>query len=138
MKYYIKLDKDRYVMSIVHTGTKADFLELDLSKYDLSGSRVHAYKLEGKELVFDQNRYDELINRKQRSKDQKEIKELKQKLTESDYLVSRTFEQVMELTNPLTWIADVIKITNEFNKKYKETIANRKMWRKRIEELEKK
>ena len=66
---------------------------------------------------------------------QKEINELQQKLNESDYLVARTFEQVMELTNPLTFIADVLKILAQFKAKYRDTIKNRQAWRTRIEEL---
>ena len=64
-----------------------------------------------------------------------EITELQAKLTETDYIVSRAFEEVMSLTNPITWVADVIKIMIKYSAKYREVIANRKSWRERIEEL---
>ena len=69
---------------------------------------------------------------------QTELATLHKDLSDSDYLVARTFEQVMALENPLTFISDLIKITKEFREKYAETIANRETWRKRIEELENK
>ena len=136
MRYFISKDKDGYVCNIRHTNTRLDTIELNLDDYDLTGFRLFAYKVGKDKLVFDDIKYQELINEQQLKDNQKEIAELKEKLNESDYLVARTFEQVMELSNPLTWVADVIKITTQFNKKYKETIAKRKEYRKRIEELQ--
>lgn len=137
MRYEIITNKDGYIEAIKHNlNEMKNIYELDLSKYDFSGLRKFAYKLEGKELVFDEEHYQFLINQQTQKSNIKEIEELKQKLNASDYLVARTFEQVMELSNPLTWIADVIKITADFRKKYKETISNRKKWREKIEELE--
>lgn len=139
MRYEIIVDNNGYVQIIKHNiDDRKNIYELDLSKYDFSGLRKYAYKLVEKELVFDNQKYSDLVNSKTREENEKEINELKIKLNESDYLVARTFEQVMELTNPLTWITDVIRITSEFKKKYKETITNRIKWRNRIEELQNK
>lgn len=137
MRYEIITNENGYVQLIRHNINEAkNVYDLDLSKYDFSGLRKFAYKLVGKELVFDNNYYQELINDETKKQNDKEIKTLKEYLNNTDYLVARTFEQVMELTNPLTWIADVLKITIAFTTKYKDVIAKRKQYRKRIEELE--
>lgn len=133
MKYFISTDINGYVLTIKHTNSRLDFIELDLSQYDLSGVRIHAYKVGKDKLIFDEDRYEELVAQEQEIDNQKIIKNLKQKLNDTDYLVSRTFEQVMELNNPLTFIADVLKITTQFAKKYKEVIENRKAWREEIQ-----
>lgn len=135
MKYFVSVDKDGYVLNIQHTNSPLDYLELDLDQYDLSGLRKFAHKIGKDKLVFDEDRYQDLLNKQTQKDNEKEIEELQQKLNESDYLVARTFEQVMELTNPITFVADVLKILAQFKAKYKEVIKNRQAWRTRIEEL---
>lgn len=139
MRYSVSLDKEGYVQNIYRTGNpRLDVVDLDLSLYDLSGLRIHAYKLNKNELVFDEERYKLLIGKEETKANEKEVKTLKEKLNESDYIVARAFEEVMSLTNPLTWVADVIKIMVKYSSKYKEVISNRKIWRERIEELQNK
>lgn len=136
MRYEIITNELGYVQIIKHNINEAkNVYELDLSKYDFSGLRKFAYKLVGKELEFDNAYYQELINDETKKQNDKKIATMKEYLNETDYLVARTFEQVMELTNPLTWVADVLKITIAFTKKYKDVIAKRKEYRKKIEEL---
>lgn len=136
MKYCVRTDSDGYVQSIIHTNNrKLDIYELDLEQYDLSGDRIHAYLLGKNQLIFDQAKYDEMEAAKQRLEDDREIEELEKNLNSTDYIIARTFEEVMGLTNPLTWIADVIKILIKYSNKYREQLANRKTWRQRIEEL---
>ena len=136
MRYYVTTDKDGYVLSIRHTNSRLDFAELDLTKYDLEGLRLHAHKLGRKELIFDEDKYLELLNKETIIENKKEVVELKRKLTETDYIVARAFEEVMALKNPLTWIADVLVITLKYSKKYAQTISDRTKWRERIEEIE--
>lgn len=135
MKYNVVTDVEGYVQIIRHTGTKLDFIELDLEKYDLSEDRIHAYKLGRNELIFDEAKYREIIDAKQKIADEKEIAELEQKLNETDYIIARWGEEIVSLNNPITWVADVIKINTKYAKEYKEAFANRKTWRERIEEL---
>ena len=66
---------------------------------------------------------------------EKEISRLKSFLNETDYIVSRCFEEVMALDNRLTFIVDFIAIMVKYTKKYKEVLAERVKARKRIEEL---
>ena len=138
MRYFVSLDKDGYVVSIKHTNSPMDFVELDLEQYDLSGLRKFAYKLGKDELIFDEDRYLDLTNKQTMKNNAKEVVELKKKLTDTDYIVARAFEEVMALKNPLTWVADVLVITLKYSRKYAETIANRSIWRARVEELENK
>lgn len=139
MRYSITLDNDGYVQNIYRTGNpRIDVYELNLSRYDLTGLRLHAYRVGKNRLIFDEARYNLLLESEQVKSNEKEVKTLKEKLNESDYIVARAFEEVMSLTNPLTWVADVIKIMLKYSSKYKEVIANRKSWRERIEELQNK
>ena len=138
MKYQVITDNENYVQIIRHTGTIKDFVELDLDDYDLSNNRLHAYKLGKDELIFDQERYQEILDEIQHKEDLKEIATLKSFLYETDYITSRCFEEIMALSNPLTWVADVIKITAKYSKQYKDTLAERVRARARIEELENK
>lgn len=138
MKYQVICDADGYVNIIRHTGTKKDFVELDLSEYDLGNNKLHAYTLGKNQLIFDADRYQEILDEIQHKEDLKEIATLKSFLYETDYITSRCFEEIMALSNPLTWVADVIKITAKYSKQYRETLAERIRARARIEELENK
>lgn len=136
MKYQVLTDRNGYVLSIKHTGTKMDFVELDLDKYDLSDGRLNAYKLGRNALIFDKKRYKELQAIEQQKADTKEISSLKQMLNSTDWIMAKWVEEILSCQNPVTWIADVIKINIKYLKEYKQTIVDRKSWRERIEELE--
>lgn len=138
MKYQVITDADNYVQIIRHTGTKKDFVELDLSEYDLSNNKLHAYQLGKNQLIFDEKKYQEILDEIQEKADRKEISELKAFLNETDYITARAFEEIMALNNPLTWVADVIKINVKYSKQYASTITKRIWARNRIEELENK
>lgn len=135
MKYEVITDALGYVQIIRQTGTRRDFVELDLDQYDLSGYRIYAYKLGKNELIWDQQRYDQIIAQNQRKADDKEINELQKRLDDTDYIIARAFEEVLALTNPLTFVTDVLAIMLKYSKMYRETLALRKVWRARIEEL---
>lgn len=133
MKYQVILDFDGYVLSIKHTNTVWDIVELDLAKYDLS--KLNAYKLGKDELIFDAKKWEEIENEKQKQADQKEISELETKLNETDYIMAEWAEEVLGCENRLTWIVDVIAINLKYTKQYAQTLKNRKAWRARIKEL---
>lgn len=133
MKYLVLTDNEGYILTITHTGTKKDFAELDLSNYDLT--KLHAYKLGKDELIFDEERWNQIVAEEQKKANEKEIAELEQRLKDTDYIISRWGEDIMALDNRLTWIADAIIISVKYSKQYKEALANRKSWRARIEEL---
>lgn len=132
MLYTVNIDANRYIVSVGHT--KEDNIEINLDLLDLR--YLNAYRLIDSEIVLDEARKAELVAAETQKAIDEEIADLKQKLTESDYIVANTFEQVMSLDNALTFVADFIKIMADFRKKYADLIINRKNWRARIEELE--
>lgn len=133
MKYNVILDGRGYVLNIVHTGTIKDYVELNLDEYDLVKKR--AYKLGKNKLILDEEEWLRISEEAEKKTDFKEADELKEYLYETDYIMSRAFEEIMSLTNPLTYIADVIKIQIKYTKQYKEALANRVKARNRIEEI---
>ena len=66
---------------------------------------------------------------------QNEIEMLKHNLADTDYIFSKELEEITSLSNPLTFVADIIKILVSYASTYKDAIAQRKAWRARIEEL---
>lgn len=135
MKYEVITDSLGYVLTIRQTGTKRDFVTLDLDKYDLSDGRIFAYQLGKNTLIWDEKRWNELQTIEQQKADAKEISSLKQMLNSTDWIMAKWVEEILALNNPLTWAADVIKINIKYMKEYSQTIADRKAWRERIEEL---
>lgn len=136
MKYTVFLDGRGYVTNITQTGH--DYVELNLDDYDFSNGRKRAYRLGRNELIFDEQEYQRILKAEQKQKDEAEIAELEQKLNETDYIIARWGEEIVSLSNPVTWIADVIKINLKYSKQYAEALKNRKEWRARIEELKEK
>ena len=136
MKYFVSVDSRGYVLSIVHTGTIKDYVELNLDEYDLTKKR--AYKLGKNKLILDEDEWKRISDEEEKKKDFKEIDSLKSFLYETDYIISRAFEEVLALNNPLTYVTDVIKIQIKYTKQYKDALADRVKARARIEELEKK
>ena len=137
MKYEVITDLNGYVLIIRHTGTVKDFVELDLSLYDLSDDRIHAYKLGRNELIFDAEKYKQITEAKQKIIDFKEIDELKRYLNETDYIIARAFEEALTtLDNPLTFIREFISILVKYHNMYKDVLSQRIKARLRIEELE--
>lgn len=132
MKYTVNIDIDGYVLSLSHT--KNDNVELDLSGVDLK--YLNAYKLGIDSLVLDINKLQQLKNEEVKQAKSQRIEELKKLLTDSDYICSRAFEEVLSLNNSITFITDFIKILAKYSTQYKDVISNRKAWRKEIEELE--
>ena len=136
MKYLVTTDNRGYVLNITHTGTIRDYVELDLDEYDLEKKR--AYKLGKNALIFDEEEWERISTQNDYEADMKEIAELKLFLEETDFYSLRAWEEIMALTNPMTWVADVIKITVKYSKNYKSILAQRVAAWKRIDELEEK
>lgn len=131
--YTVNLDKDGFILSISHTAD--DNIHLDLEEMDMD--HLNAYQLIGEKAILNNDKLAELVaEEEQRAKDT-EIASLKKSLADSDYIIAETFENVLALNNPVTFISDFIKIMTQFSSKYADLIANRKIWRDRIEELSK-
>lgn len=133
MKYTLNLDNDGFVLSIGHSID--DNVEID-NLYEI-GEYLSCCKVEGKKLIIDTSKKAEYEAAKNKEKTEERKRELHKLLDESDYLVDRTFEQVMSCTNPVTFITDVIAIVTKFGTKYGDVIASRQTWRDELEKLEK-
>lgn len=133
MKYTVYLDENNYVLSIANTPN--DNIELDLTVIDLP--HLNAYQLLDNELILDEVKLNELIAQENQHEVDGEIFDLEQKLNSTDYIMARMLEEIMALNKPLTFIADIIKIFIAYAQKYQKQLADRKLWRTRIEELRK-
>ena len=132
MKYEVITDYQRYVQVIRHTGTIRDFVELDLDQYDLTEDRIYAYKLGKNELIFDEEKYKQILEEKQEEADQKEIEQLYKELQATDEEMLAFLEDMFSLKNPLTFISDLISLM----KKYSMLVVARQQIRQRIRELQ--
>lgn len=133
MKYFVTVDARGYVLNITHTGTIKDYVELNLDEYDLTKKR--AYKLGKNTLIFDSAEWDRIVAEEQKKADEKEIASLQSFLRETTNYPMRAWEEIMALTNPITWVADVIKITIKYSKEYKQILKQRVEAWKRLDEL---
>ena len=129
IKYKFEYDADGYIIGFNNT--------LD-SDYDYEGNFSDDIIAKGWYKFIDGSFVEDLERKKEiesKTIKDEEIKHLEQNLNSTDYIMARMVEEFMALDNPLTFIADIIKIFIAYGKKYKEQIANRKSWRARIEEL---
>ena len=131
--YTVNLDKDGFILSVSHTAH--DSIHLDLEEMDMN--HLTAYQLIGEKAILNNDKLAELLAEEEQKAKDTEIASLKKSLADSDYIIAETFENVLALNNPVTFISDFIKILVQFNSKYTDLIANRKIWRDRIEELSK-
>lgn len=131
MKYTLNLDENGFVLSIGHTMN--DDVELDLSQID--SAFLNAYQFVDGVLTLSETKKAEIETEQKKKADAEEIADLQSKLNDTDYIISRTFEEIMALDSSVTFIVDFIKILKEFRTKYAEQLKNRKTWRQRIEEL---
>lgn len=132
MLYTVNIDMDGYILSVSHT--KNDNTELDLDKMDME--HISAYKMTAGGFILDEQRLAELVQDEEQKAKDDEIAQLKEMLNRTDYIMAETFESIMALNNPVTFIADFIKVLVDFKQQYAEAIENRKLWRQRIKDLE--
>ena len=121
--------ENNYIKSLKSSPTGAYELPQDFDMEVFS-----CYYLDGTELVLDITKAN---NVKQVDSAHARISTLKKYLADTDYIMAESWEEIMGLSNPLTWVADVIKITLKYTQQYATVISNRKAWRKEIENLEK-
>ena len=127
MRASIIFDEDNYIVSL-NEDEKGKYEVPD----DIELLRINCYHLVDNELIFDEQKAK---TQDKQEKTDLEIFDLTQKLNSTDYIMARMVEEIMTLNNPLTFIADIIKIFKAYATKYKDTLSNRKTWRERIEEL---
>lgn len=130
--FTINKDENGYILSISHT--QHDDADIDLSLLDMK--YLNAYKWINSEVILDETKKAEIIAEEVKRNAEEEIMELKQKLSETDYIFTQEVEEISSLSNPVTFVADLIKILVSYSTKYKDIISDRKAWRDRIKELE--
>lgn len=126
MKYNVWFDEDGYIIS-AHNDPNGEY-EIQ----DFEVEYFNCYHLVDGEIVLDADKKEQVIAQREA---QMEIGELQQKLNDTDYIIARTFEEIMALNSSITFIADFIKILKNFRNKYAAQLSQRKAWRSRIEEL---
>ena len=132
MLYTVNLDNDNFVLSVAHTPND----NVEINNLEDNKQYLHCCRLIGNLLVIDRDKkaaYEAKIKKEETEKRKAELHSL---LNESDYIIARTFEQVMSCTNPLTFITDIIAIITKFSAQYGEVIANRQTWRDELEAME--
>lgn len=124
MRYRFITDKDNYVIGYIKDDNGVefdDFEYLNCYRYEEGALILDAEKKEAKSSSYASLR---------------EIADLKKKLTDTDGIFAQELEEISGLSNPVTFIADFIKILASYSATYKDVIADRKKWRARIKELE--
>lgn len=81
MKYKLILDENNYLQGFIHTNTEEDIYELNASEMKLD--YLNCYKLVGDVIIFDEEKYNALVDTKSK---EDEIARLKQELTKYDYI----------------------------------------------------
>ena len=80
MLYKLILDEKNYLQDFVHMANEEDVYELNASEMNLE--YLNCYKLVGDEVIFDEEKYNALVDTK--AKDE-EIARLKEELESTDY-----------------------------------------------------
>lgn len=130
-RYKIRYNDEGYVEAVIKT---------DGEDFDYEGQIsfipdiCHGwYKMENGALIVDEAKKAQIV---EAANNAAEILDLKAKLKDSDGIIAETFETILSLDNSVTFIVDFIRILREFRAKYSVVLANRKVWRARLEELE--
>ena len=96
MLYKLILDENNYLRGFVHMANEEDVYELNPSEMNLE--YLNCYKLVGDEVVFDEDKYNALVDTKTK---EDEIIRLKQELSSTDYQIIKCSEyQLLGLVSP--------------------------------------
>lgn len=129
MSYTVNTDNNGYIVSVAHTAK--DSVELNLEEMDLN--HLNAYQLIDRKAVLNEDKLAELVAEEEERGKEFEIADLTSQLESSNDDMLGFLEDLGSLTNPLTFISDLISLA----KKYATLIANRKSIREQIEKLRK-
>lgn len=89
---YLNIDENNYLLSIATVGGGIE-VEIDLTKYDLTGDRINAHKWENDTLIFDADKYAEIQAEKEAEQEQAqstEPTEIEQLRADVDYIAIMT------------------------------------------------
>lgn len=127
--YKVELDKDNYLLG---------FYQDDEGKYDFDPSKMNldyktCYKLVDGEFVFDEEKKQAIDEEVEKAY---EISGLKEYLISTSDVANEFVEKLFSLTNPLTFVSDLISLMSSYKNTYKTILAERKTARDRLKELE--
>ena len=91
MLYKLILDENNYLRGFVHMANEEDVYELNPSEMNLE--YLNCYKLVGDEVVFDEDKYNALVDTKAK---EQEIARLKQELSSTDYQIIKCYEYQLQ------------------------------------------
>ena len=127
--YKIKLDKSGYL-----TGFYEDAKgEVEVLPSDMMLEYINCYKIENGNIVFDEEKYESIVLEEEKAL---EISELKEYLISTSDVDNDFIEQLFLLTNPLTFVSDLISLMSTYKNTYKTILNKRKQARDRLKELE--
>ena len=131
-KYTVNTDDNGYVLSIAHTSS--DSIEIDISS--IEADFLNAYKLVDGSLVLDESKKSEIAKAAKKAADGERVRVLKAYLEETDSIFIDMMEEIMaSLSNPVTFISDMIKVFSKYNTNYASVLLERQNAKAEIEEL---
>lgn len=128
MRANLTLDQNNYILTL----KKAIDGEYEVPD-DIDLNFLNCYYLSEGKFLFDEEKYKQV---KEKDGNRNEIESLQKQLNATDYILAKYCEEILALNNPLTWIADVIKVNLKYISQYSDIIKQRAEWRARIKELE--
>ena len=133
-KYTVNTDDKGYVLSIAHTSSDSIEIDINLIEADF----LNAYKLVDGSLVLDENRKSEIAKAAKKATDSERVRVLRAYLEETDSIFIDMMEEIMEsLSNPVTFVADMIKVFSKYNTNYASVLLERQNAKAEIKELSK-
>lgn len=129
MKYNVITDKDGYIESI-YADEKG--IEIDISGMKLQ--YLFCYRLEDGKVILDENKYNAIISDEEVNK---RIAELQSLLASTDYIQDGLISGLLQLKNPVTFIADLIALLTSTLTEYPAIIAQRAEWIAELKSLKK-
>lgn len=115
MKYKLILDENNYLIGFVHMDNEKDVYELNPTEMNLD--YLNCYKLVKNKVVFDEEKYNSLIDTKTK---EEEINKLKAELSSTDYKIIKCSEYQLAQLEPPYDIAELHKTRQALRDKINE------------------
>lgn len=131
--YYLQCDDDGYLLTVGYqpesTGA-GPYLD-SLEDFDFEGERLHAYRLSGRDLIFDPERFAALEAARAGDAAAERIMELTAQLRRSDSVVLEALEELFGAATLTALLAGLVRAAGSI----RETLAERTVIRSQIAEL---
>lgn len=129
MKYKVITDKDGYIESI-----EADEEGIDIDLTEQMLQYLFCFKLKDGKPVLDETRLNEYLGSESV---RNRIAELQSLLASTDYIQDGLISGLLQLKNPVTFIADLIALLTSTLTEYPTIIAQRAEWIAELKNLKK-